>query len=233
MEDKTPVPIHSRRKGAAGSVPVEQPPAGPKRKREPRDPAKDKRLADFTWPAPHSGPGKPTKYVPGRVLNILALLERGNTRKVAANASGIGYSTMMEWADIYPEFAEAMEKAEAEAERAHVGNIAKAAKSGTWTASAWWLERRRREEWRRPGERDFSGEAPITFTVRLGTPVPVAHERDSMPAAEFAARLAALAAPADEAIDVEFTTIPNTPPSDDDEGDEWEEVDPTMEDEEI
>jgi hypothetical protein len=49
----------------------------------------------------------------------------------------------------FDSFASAVQNAEARAEVGHVLNIRQAAQSGTWTASAWWLERRRHEDWGR------------------------------------------------------------------------------------
>jgi hypothetical protein len=40
-------------------------------------------------------------------------------------------------------FAQAVEKAEADAEVRAVATVLKAAQKGTWQAAAWWLERRR------------------------------------------------------------------------------------------
>jgi hypothetical protein len=51
----------------------------------------------------------------------------------------------------YVNFFNDVQKAEQEAEAWHVANIAKAAKNGTWTASAWWLERVKRERYGRWG----------------------------------------------------------------------------------
>lgn len=96
---------------------------------------------------PGRGPGRPSKYTPERVARIVQLLEAGNTRKAAATASGIAEATFHAWCAEYPEFSEQIKEAESEAESKHVGNILTAASKGAWQASAWWLERRRHEDW--------------------------------------------------------------------------------------
>lgn len=53
-------------------------------------------------------------------------------------------------------FRSAVEKAEAEAEAAHITVIAKAASGGTWQASAWWLERRKHEDYAQRSKVDMS-----------------------------------------------------------------------------
>ena len=104
--------------------------------------------------------GRPTKYTEETVNNILVALRGGNTRKTAAAIAGIDQVTMIRWMHRYASFAKDVEKAEATAEGRHVQNIVKAAAEGTWTASAWWLERRRHQEW---GRKD---RAEILHTVR-------------------------------------------------------------------
>ena len=91
--------------------------------------------------------GRPTKYTPDRVDKILSLLRAGNTRRAASLASGVTYTTFAEWVLAFPDFAEQVEMAEGEAESVHIQNILRAASTGSWQASAWWLERRRHGEW--------------------------------------------------------------------------------------
>jgi hypothetical protein len=92
---------------------------------------------------------RPTKYTPETVKKILDALAAGNTRKASALYAGIGENTLGDWLNRYRDFRDAVENAEARAEVGHVLNIRQAAQSGTWTASAWWLERRRHQEWGR------------------------------------------------------------------------------------
>lgn len=90
---------------------------------------------------------RPSKYTPERVASILEALTAGNTRRAAAAYGGIDENTLGRWIARFGDFAEAVKSAEAAAEVGHVANIAAAANDGTWTASAWWLERRRHADW--------------------------------------------------------------------------------------
>jgi transposase len=93
--------------------------------------------------------GRPTKYSSQRVDRICAALTAGNTRRAAAVYGGIGENTFGDWMRRFRDFRDAIEKAEAEAEVRAVAQIAQAAQSGTWTAAAWWLERRRPDDYGR------------------------------------------------------------------------------------
>jgi len=94
---------------------------------------------------------RPTKYTPERAQQIAAALAAGNTRLASAASAGITQRTFERWMARFDGFVEAVEKAEAEAELAHVATIKAASEGGTWQASAWWLERRRSDDW---GKRD-------------------------------------------------------------------------------
>jgi hypothetical protein len=91
--------------------------------------------------------GRPTLCTPERVEKILALIGEGNTRRCAAECNGIAYDTLKQWLRLgkagqepYATFATGVQKAEAEAEAWHVGNIKRHAEQ-SFAASAWWLER--------------------------------------------------------------------------------------------
>lgn len=92
--------------------------------------------------------GRPTKRTPERERIILDAILAGNSRKVAAALAGIGERTLYDWEERFPQFSQALEKAEAEAETAMV-QIVRGAAVDSWTAAAWWLERRRNETWGR------------------------------------------------------------------------------------
>lgn len=92
---------------------------------------------------------RPTKYTPATVKKITDALAAGNTRKASCLYAGIDQKTFETWVKRYSDFSEAVENAESRAEVGHVANIAQAARKGNWTASAWWLERRRHEDWGR------------------------------------------------------------------------------------
>jgi hypothetical protein len=84
---------------------------------------------------------------------ILQAIGQGNTLANAAMQGGITYRTLCRWRTLSVAFSHAVEKAEAEAESLHVNAITSAGVSGNWQASAWWLERRRTPDWRKPSDR--------------------------------------------------------------------------------
>lgn len=108
-------------------------------------------------------PGRPTKRSAPVTRMIVAALRAGNTRSTSAKLAGIDYATLKRWCQLSAPFCAALEKAEAEAERKYVRNITSAAADGNWQAAAWWLERRRSGDWRKPADRldvfDASAEA--------------------------------------------------------------------------
>jgi len=73
---------------------------------------------------------------------------------------------------IYPflEFSEAVKKARAEAEGAHIRNIRKAADNGVWQASAWFLERSHPKKWGKRSQLDVIAEndEPVQFEISYG-----------------------------------------------------------------
>jgi hypothetical protein len=89
---------------------------------------------------------RPTKYTPQRVEAILKALRAGNTETNAAAYAEIHYDTCWMWKRHKPKFAEAIEKAQADAQALMVERVVDAAKTN-WTAAAWWLERRYPQEW--------------------------------------------------------------------------------------
>jgi len=87
------------------------------------------------------------KYTEARVKKVCAAVAQGLTYQDAAALAGINRHTLAAWRTAHPEFADALEQAESEFVRHHVGNIVAAADSGTWQASAWLLERRHPESY--------------------------------------------------------------------------------------
>jgi hypothetical protein len=101
--------------------------------------------------------GRPTKFDEKTAQKILAAVKAGNTRTAAARMAGIAPSTFHDWRiravrgdEPYAAFAERLLLAEGEAEAEAVRIIHEAARSGTWQAAAWWLERRHARQWLRP-----------------------------------------------------------------------------------
>jgi transposase len=114
--------------------------------------------------------GRPSKLTPEVQETIVKYLRAGNSFKTACECAGIGASTGLEWRargedrhcdresdDIYAAFAEATRKAEHDAIARNVALIQKAGAEGNWQASAWFLERRRPEEWGRADRRPVIG----------------------------------------------------------------------------
>jgi transposase len=76
----------------------------------------------------------------------------------------------VEIVDLYLEFSEAVKKARAEAEGAHIRNIRRASDNGVWQASAWWLERSFPKKWGKRSSVEIGGEngEPIKFEISYG-----------------------------------------------------------------
>ncbi len=100
---------------------------------------------------------RPTKRSPEREQAVLNALRLGNTRRNAAAYAEIDPATLWRWCEADATFRNAVEKAEADAETRFLGQVAKAAADGTWQAAAWWLERRRPEDYRRREGVELSG----------------------------------------------------------------------------
>jgi transposase len=109
------------------------------------------------------------KHSPEREQAILNALRVGNTRRAAAAAAEINTDTFYEWLK-NPTFSDAVEKAEADAEQRYVAQVAKAAQT-TWQAAAWWLERRRPQDYRQQSGVELTGKdggAIMTANVTAG-----------------------------------------------------------------
>jgi hypothetical protein len=111
------------------------------------------------------------KYTPERVKRIIEALSAGNTRGASAAYGGIDHDTLNNWIKRHSEFSDAVKEAESKAEVSHVANIAKASRDGVWTASAWWLERRRHNEWGKIERMEHTGRdgGAIVFTINVGS----------------------------------------------------------------
>ena len=94
-----------------------------------------------------------------QIERLLAGLRNGLTRRAASGAAGFSKTTlyrMIEHDDgtLVP----AIEKAEAEAEATYTALVATAALNPkNWTAAAWWLERRRPDEFGRRERVEMTG----------------------------------------------------------------------------
>ena len=90
-----------------------------------------------------------TKYTPETTKRILDSIRAGARLRIAAQAAGISESTFFNWKNQHPDFADAIEQAQAESCVFYLGIIQEAAKT-TWQAAAWFLERRFPEDFARP-----------------------------------------------------------------------------------
>lgn len=137
--------------------------------------------------------GRKSGCTPERTESIRADLLLGLTREAAAARAGIGRPTLQRWiADglagkaPYVAFLEALDAAEAEAQRRLLATILSAsqprkdgaARPGQWQAAAWILERRWPAAWRSRTETESGGEGGeqihVTFTIPDRKPPPPA-----------------------------------------------------------
>lgn len=133
--------------------------------------------------------GRPTDLTPAVQARIVQAIVGGNDNKVAAAYAGIGESTFYAWLERgrkerarlaaspnarpraketpFVEFLASIEKAQADAETRNVALIAKAAQEGTWTAAAWWLERKYPERWGRKERHEVTGKDGKDLVIRV------------------------------------------------------------------
>jgi transposase len=113
--------------------------------------------------------GRPSKYSEELAERILEAVRAGAIRAAAAEYAQVGERTLYDWMRRFPQFAQAIKKADADCEIAFVGvilnaargtparydernNLLQAEREPDWHAAAWWLERRHPETWRRRGD---------------------------------------------------------------------------------
>jgi hypothetical protein len=126
--------------------PKPEPAAKPKRK-----PAVKKNLKADERP----GRGRPSKYTPEVVERICYSLSQGNTRTTAATCAGISMETFAVYVREFPEFSDAIKRAEEQAIE-HYVNVIHTASTQTWQAAAWYLERRRKEDFGKQDKVDIT-----------------------------------------------------------------------------
>ena len=112
-----------------------------------------------------------TKLTERTKNDIVKALKAGNSRKDSAIFAGVAESTFYNWMDRgrVGEPLYAVEKAEAHSVVRNVAIIQRAAEE-TWQAAAWWLERKRPDDWGRRQRMDIgtSQEQPMKITVQIG-----------------------------------------------------------------
>jgi hypothetical protein len=128
--------------------------------RGPHHPQRPERAGSSTrgHAARHLRPGRPTKLTPRVATRVLDAVRKGATREVAAQAAGIGRSTLGIWHargkddldaglhSVFAAFAGDLSRAEADAELYLVDLLRKAAVSDPRSAQ-WLLARRWPERW--------------------------------------------------------------------------------------
>ena len=138
--------------------------------------------------------GRPTKLTSETHARIVQAIQAGNYIETAAAYAGISKNTLYEWLrrgarekerlasnrrarpkkaeQPYLEFADAVEKALAEAEVRDVVTVLKAADAGQWQAAAWRLERKFPDRWGRRDkvQQEISGPdgGPVEVSAQSG-----------------------------------------------------------------
>lgn len=106
------------------------------------------------------------KYSPAIVEEILKNLRLGMNKEDSSLLAGVSRDSLFTWQKQYPDFAEAVEKAQLQCKQRCIGIIQKAAMK-SWTAAAWYLERRHHTEFAEQQKFQHSGPngQPIAITT--------------------------------------------------------------------
>lgn len=101
--------------------------------------------------------GRPTKLTSAVRKKITEAVIAGATWKDTAAYAGISRETLHVWRTENEEFAADLERAEGMAAIGHSLTVKRCSDKGDWRAAAWWLERRRPEEWAKRDELALTG----------------------------------------------------------------------------
>jgi hypothetical protein len=111
---------------------------------------------------------RPTKYSDEKAAAICKAIENGNTFRVAALVNGIALSTLNLWREKFPAFSDAINTAEALAEKDFVNDVVFASRKGDWNAAKFWLTHRNGDDWRPPKEtKEVTGKDGAALTVKV------------------------------------------------------------------
>jgi Transposase len=112
--------------------------------------------------------GRPSRYSPEMRKAICEVLRVGVTRACAARHAGVSDDTLRAWMERHAEFAEAVEKAEADCEARMTARLYQEAtrEGGDWRAALAWLKCRRPAEWGDKVEVAGADGGPIEIVVR-------------------------------------------------------------------
>jgi hypothetical protein len=122
-----------------------------------------------------------TKYEPERAKRICDALALGATHRLAAAYGGIHEQTFINWRDRHPEFAIAIEEAEARCAMRHLMRLEEASKDpkNVVFASSWILERRFNRDYGQRQRIDHSGtEDGPPIQTQTNVDVNVVHNYD-------------------------------------------------------
>jgi len=106
-----------------------------------------------------------SKRTPERFAKLFEALELGSTRRAACAAAGFSYHSLSVWMTEDPNLRDQVEQAEGRAEHRCLEIVMEAAPKD-WKAAAWWLERRRREDYGK--QLDLSKLSPDQLLALLG-----------------------------------------------------------------
>lgn len=95
-----------------------------------------------------------TKATPKTIEIILTAIADGLTQREASILAGISEDTLSLWKKKDSDFSEQIRQKEIECKLYHIKNIKKASEK-SWTASAWWLERKYKDEFSRNSKLDL------------------------------------------------------------------------------
>lgn len=143
-------------------------------------------MAEVQAKPPRKPGGARCKLTPEVVNTVCDRVAEGVPKKYAAQAAGIGESTLYEYLARDGEFAERMKKAEADAVMRNV-RVVQTAAITTWTAAAWWLERRYAKDFGRKDQLALSeGEAGEAAKEAIEAIVGAIHSKvpDSCPSCQ-------------------------------------------------
>jgi len=119
--------------------------------------------------------GRPSKLTPELQEKICGYIAEGNTIENSCAAVGISSGCYRQWmikgreqkSGKYFTFLTAVKKAEAKAQARYVKIIHDASET-TWTAAAWWLERKYPAQWGRKQRHEISGgDKPIEIEATI------------------------------------------------------------------
>ena len=128
---------------------------------------------------------RPSKRTDERIERILSAIRGGNTIRAACGAGGISEDAFAAWRRSDPNLRDDVKAAEAFAEFAAMKVIRD--ELTDWRAAAWWLERRRPEDFGRADRLRLEAAAavgadrPLRITLDLGDPLPEDAAADDTP----------------------------------------------------